>query len=123
MSRFAMRWTATCAVFLLVNGAIAQLNTPVLRVLTQLLPPQDIRAGLLAVELQVAKDDATFGLAGVTLKLTAESPSDIDMTRYVAFLADRRTFVTAYLVNHELTQDAVAGPGHYRYVVEVLWRE
>jgi hypothetical protein len=62
-----------------------------------------------------------------TLKVHAEAPASTDMTRYVAFLSDRKPLNHAYLVRHEVPDSAAAQAGSpraaYRFTVEVAWKD
>src|SRR5690606_30983294 len=79
-----------------VNATVRQLNLPVPALLRALRPPPDIAVAVLSVELLAG---AAQDSAGV--RLTAEAQTAADMARYVAFVAERRPFVGAYLVRHE----------------------
>ena len=98
-----------------VNAAINQLNLPIEAVLQALRPPHDIRVAVLQVETSVATNENNANL----LKITAEGLSSSEMTRYVAFVSERRPFVRAYLTHHEIT-----GSGdteRFRFSMEAQW--
>lgn len=100
-----------------VNEAIRQLNVPIDDVLQALRPPRDLKVAVLSVE---TSGGATGAVAKNTVKITAESPSSADMTRYVAFVADHRPFVNAYLIRHEVPDGA---EGRFRFTLEAQWNE
>ncbi|MCL2876152.1 MAG: hypothetical protein FWF12_07670 [Betaproteobacteria bacterium] len=114
-----------------VNAVIADLNVPLPRLLRALQAPEDIRVALLGLELVAARE--RVGGAGdirssrPTLKILAEAPSSRDMTRYVAYLADRKPLSQAYLVRHEAPDSAEGamsgGRAAYRFTVEVVWND
>lgn len=113
-----------------VNAVVSELNIPLPRLLRALQPPKDIRVGLLGLELVAGRErGAGPGDARVlrpTLKIHAEAPASTDMTRYVAFLSDRKPLNHAYLVRHEVPDNA-AQPGNaratFRFTVEVAWKD
>lgn len=117
-----------------VNAVVSELNIPLPRLLRALQPPKDIRVGLLGLEL-VAGRERGAGPGGAvdarvsrpTLKVHAEAPASTDMTRYVAFLSDRKPLNHAYLVRHEVPDSAAAQAGSpraaYRFTVEVAWKD
>jgi len=100
-----------------VNIAIRQLNLPVGPLMQAMQPPRDIAVALLGVAFTPGGEKGSDSL----VKLTAETRSSIDMARYVAFLAERRPFVGAYLVSHEVVETDALKP--YRFTVEAKWRE
>jgi hypothetical protein len=104
-----------------INSAVISLNLPFAELLAALQPPRDIRVGLLGIDLLAQGSTAASVNTGTALKLNAEAASGAEMTRYVAFIADRRPFVAAYLVNHEVVAADPARP--YRFTVEATWRE
>lgn len=99
-----------------VNAAIRQLNIPFEAVLQALRPPRDIRVAVVAVETA----SESVGRINNTIKITAEAPSSADMTRYVAFVAERKPFVRAYLIRHEVPD---AERVRYRFMVEAQWAD
>ncbi|WP_432728907.1 hypothetical protein [Variovorax sp. W6] len=114
-----------------VNAVISELNIPLPRLLRALQAPKDIRVGLLGLEL-VAGRERGIGPDGArparpTLKIHAEAPTSGDMTRYVAYLSDRKPLDRAYLVRHEVPESAAAAAGegraNYRFTVEVAWKD
>ncbi|MDR2625137.1 MAG: hypothetical protein LBC37_02265 [Zoogloeaceae bacterium] len=100
-----------------INAAIRQLNLPIGAVLHALRPPRDIRVSVLQVETASA---ATGNVAN-TLKITAEAPSSAEMTRYVAFVSERRPFVRAYLTHHELLDEE--NTERFRFTMEAQWND
>jgi hypothetical protein len=101
-----------------INTAISELNVPLPSLMRALQPPKDIRIALLGLELGSAGADTSRP----ALKIGAEAPTSQDMTRYVAYLGERKPFTKAYLTRHEVT-DAGSGPSSFRFVVEVEWKE
>lgn len=109
-----------------VNAAIRQMNLPVAALLQAMQPPRDIRVALLGVDLAAqgstgTAEAATLGPRTATLKITAEARTGAEMASYVAYLAERRPFVGAYLVRHEVMETQAEQP--YRFTVEALWLE
>ncbi|SEL57558.1 hypothetical protein SAMN05216359_111109 [Roseateles sp. YR242] len=107
-----------------VNQAVRELNLPIDALLAALQPPRDLPVSVLGVDVGGSSDGGVAGAStGLsTLRLQAEAGNAIDMTRYVAFVGDRRPMVGAYLVRHEV----VASPDaerRYRFTVEVTWRD
>lgn len=100
-----------------VNVAIRQLNLPIAVILRALVPPADIRVAVLSVE---TSGNVAIG-QNQMLKLIAEAASNTDMTRYVAYLDERRPFIRAYLMKHEINATSAEHP--YRFSVEVPWAE
>lgn len=99
-----------------VNAAITDLNVPVPYLMRALQPPKDIRVSLLGLEFASGTEGGR-----PLMKVSAESPSSRDMTQYVAFLADRKPFSSAYLTRHEVPEQGAASS--FRFVVEVEWKE
>ncbi len=99
-----------------VNQAIRTLNMPIASLLRAMNPPEDLPVSLLSV--QVVPVEATSGRG--TLRLLAQAPGSRDMTAYVAYLAERRPFTSAILVQHE--QDETMPSRPYRFTVEVRWQ-
>jgi len=104
-----------------VNSAILELNLPVAALLQATVAPRDVRVGLLGVEVVPGKLMADQVVSEAVFKLTAQAQSGADMARYVAVLADRRPFTSAYLVNHEVNENDPSRP--YRFTVEATWHE
>ncbi len=105
-----------------VNAAIRQLNMPVAALLHALQPPGDIRVALLGVDLAGQGQTGTAtGKPISTLRITAEARTGEEMASYVAFLSDRRPFVAAYLVRHEVMETEAEKP--YRFTAEAVWQE
>ncbi|WP_418119357.1 hypothetical protein [Variovorax sp. 350MFTsu5.1] len=117
-----------------VNAVVSELNIPLPRLLRALQPPRDIRVGLLGLELVAGRERGAEAAAASdtrvsrpTLKVHAEAPTSTDMTRYVAFLSDRKPLNHAYLVKHEMPDSAASQSGGpratYRFTVEVTWKD
>jgi hypothetical protein len=120
-SRNAARSADDLARVAAINAAVMNLNLPFAELLSALQPPRDIRVGLLGIDLLAQGSTAASVNTDTALKLSAEAASGAEMTRYVAFIADRRPFVAAYLVNHEVVAADPARP--YRFTVEATWRD
>jgi hypothetical protein len=104
-----------------VNAAIREINLPIAAVLRALQPPRDIRVALLSIAVEPASaDHGSVDAKGATLKISAESASGAEMTRYVGYLAGRPPLERAYLVSH-VVEAGSAYP--YRFTAEVAWRE
>jgi hypothetical protein len=101
---------------LAANIAIRQLNLPAAQLLRALAPPKDIRVALLGIDLSDSANES----AAAKFKLNAETRSGEEMTRYIAFLADRKPFVQAYLVRHEVMQNMPERP--WRFTLELTWQ-
>ena len=99
-----------------VNAAIRQLNAPIGDVLQALIPPRDIRVAVLSVETVLNDSDRSTN----SLKVKAEAPTSDDMTRYTAFIAGRRPFVRAYLIQHDV-QDSPSE--RFRFKLEAQWND
>lgn len=99
-----------------VNTAVRQLNIPFEAVLQALRPPRDIHVAVIAVETT----SESVARMNNTIKITAEAPSSADMTRYVAFVAERKPFVRAYLMRHEIPDGERE---RYRFMVEAQWMD
>lgn len=97
-----------------VNRAIASLNVPIDTLLQTIQPERGMRTALLGLEVGDIRMDS--GVAPV--KISAESRSGADMTKYVQFLAGTHAFESVYLVRHEIAE---AGGRPYRFVVEASW--
>jgi hypothetical protein len=97
-----------------VNRAIASLNVPIDTLLQTIQPERGMRTALLGLEVGDIRMDS--GVAPV--KISAESRSGADMTRYVEFLSGTRAFESVYLVRHEIAE---SGGRPYRFVVEASW--
>lgn len=104
-----------------VNTAILELNLPIATLLRAVQPPPDIRVALLSIEFLPRKSAQSSPDEASTLKLSAESPSGVEMARYAGFLADRKPFATVYLVSHEIAESDPAKP--YRFTLEAAWRD
>lgn len=99
-----------------INDAIRALNLPIDAVLHSLEPPPDLRVAVLSVETTGQAKDARSAL-----RIVAESPSSAEMARYVAFVAARKPFIGAYLMQHELIDEA--GQKLFRFTVEAQWED
>lgn len=97
-----------------VNRAIAALNVPIDTLLQTIQPERGMRTALLGLEVGDIRMDS--GVAPV--KISAESRSGADMTKYVQFLAGTHAFESVYLVRHEIAESS-GRP--YRFVVEASW--
>jgi len=105
-----------------VNRAIAHLNIPLEGVLSAIQPPKDIQIGLLGLEAAVASSSRSGTVAvQPALKIVAEAPTAVDMTRYVAYLSGRGPLTHAELLRHELATSPNSAP-LYRFSVEIGWR-
>lgn len=100
-----------------VNVAIRELNLPFSAILRALAPPPDLRVAVLSVTT-AASQSAT---QPSHVKLVAEARSGADMARYVAFLAERKPFTGAYLIEHEIDDTSPERP--YRFTVEAAWKD
>jgi hypothetical protein len=98
------------------NTAIRQLNFPVVQLLRALQPPKDIRVAILGLDLSDSGNESSIA----KIKLNAETRSGEEMTRYVAFLSDRRPVVQAYLVRHEVMKNTPENP--WRFTLELTWQ-
>ena len=77
------------------------------------------------IDVQVVSTDVDAAVVGSTdsarpITVQAESHQALDMQRYVDYLANRPSLVSATLVRHDLT-DGNAG-SIYRFTVEATWR-
>lgn len=101
-----------------INHAIRQLNLPVHALLRSLEPPRDLMVAVLSVD-SVGQSSTNGGASSV--RIVAQAPHSADMTRYVAFVADRKPFTGAYLRRHEW----VDGPQQklVRFTVEATWND
>ncbi|MGB8337660.1 MAG: hypothetical protein WCD07_12470 [Burkholderiales bacterium] len=100
-----------------INKAIGELNMPISALLRALNPPRDIKVAILSLETTGA-GQAKDGKQA-TVKIHAEALSDADMTRFVAYVAERQPFVGAYLTRHEIIESLPEKP--YRFTVEAIW--
>ncbi|MCM2250775.1 MAG: hypothetical protein NDJ19_00295 [Ramlibacter sp.] len=107
---------------LAVNHVIAHLNIPVEDVLRAIQPPADIHVGLIGLEASAAGAQRSDGTAGQPLlKVMAEAPSALDMTRYVSYLGGRRPLTRAELLKHEFIKTGNTD-APYRFHVEIGWQ-
>ncbi len=102
-----------------VNAAVRQINLPLPALLRALQPPRDIPVRLLALDMGGRAAEGAAG-AGGAIKLTAQAPASLDMTRYVGFLGARRGLAGAQLVRHEIDPALPGSP--YRFEVELAWQ-
>ncbi|MDB5815462.1 MAG: hypothetical protein JWN23_2579 [Rhodocyclales bacterium] len=102
-----------------VNEAIRELNLPISALMLALQPPSDIRVAVLGVDLAGTNTSKLDQSSAV--KIVAEARSSVDMARYVGFLAVRKPFIRAYLLQHEIVESAPLRP--YRFTVEATWSE
>lgn len=100
-----------------VNVAIRELNAPWGDVLISLEPPADIRIAILSVEWVGARER---GAAAPDLKIVGQAQSAYDMTRYAAFLSDRKALRAARLVQHERV---ATGAEALRFRLEATWSD
>jgi hypothetical protein len=100
-----------------INKAVRELNMPISALLRALNPPRDIKVAILSVE--TASAGQTSEAKQATVKIQAEARSDADMTRFVAYVAERQPFVGAYLTRHEVIESLPEKP--YRFTVEATW--
>lgn len=98
-----------------VNAAIRQLNFPLATLLQALTPPPDIRVAITSVETAGSAEGSRSQL----LRIAASADSSVDMTRYVAYLDERKPLLRAYLTQHESDADGRA----WRFTLEVAWRD
>lgn len=107
---------------LAVNRIIGHLNIPVEGVLRAIQPPADIQVGLIGLEAFASDAQRFDGTAGrPLLKVMAEAPSALDMTRYVSYLGGRRPLTRAELLKHELIKRGNSDSS-YRLYVEIGWQ-
>ncbi len=102
-----------------INKAVRELNMPIAALLRALNPPRDIRVAILSVETTGTAEATDSKQAKV--KIQAEARSDADMTRFVAFVAERQPFVGAYLTRHEVMESLPEKP--YRFTLEATWMD
>lgn len=103
-----------------VNAAIREINLPIGPLLRAVRPPRDLRVALLGISVEPTSSTGAPDGSLATIKLSAESASGAEMTRYVRYLV-QQPLVRAYLVNHVVDETDSAYP--YRFNVEVSWRE
>lgn len=101
-----------------VNQAVRQLNLPVQALLHALEPPKDLMVAVLSVDS--VGQGAPSGQAS-SIRIVAQTPNSADMTRYVAFVGDRRPFTGAYLRKHEWVDGA--SQKQVRFTVEATWND
>jgi len=100
-----------------VNGAIRELNLPISPILSALEPPRDIRVAVLSMETTASSPTNLTS----SIKIVAEARTSADMARYVAFVSERKPFIGAYLMSHEVNEAMSERP--YRFKMEALWVE
>ena len=97
-----------------------EINLPIGPLLRAVRPPRDLRVALLGISVEPTSSTGAPDGSLATIKLSAESASGAEMTRYVRYLV-QQPLVRAYLVNHVVDETDSAYP--YRFNVEVSWRE
>jgi hypothetical protein len=100
-----------------VNVAVRELNLPFEAILRALEPPKDMRVAVLSMTTAAS----TSGALASRVKIVAEARTGAEMARYVAFVAERKPFTGAYLVEHEIDETAVERP--YRFTLEASWND
>lgn len=100
-----------------VNLAIRTLNMPIVPLLRAMEPPQDLAVSLLGVQVTEIETKNGHG----TLRLVAQALDSGSMTRYVAYLAERRPLLTAAVLTQHEQDDTLPGRP-YRFTVEVQWQ-
>jgi hypothetical protein len=75
---------------LAVAQEVGQLNRPLLSIIESIAPPKDLRIALLHVDLGGRGE--TQGQNTGIVRLSGEARSYVEMTRYVAYLAERPAF-------------------------------
>ena len=100
-----------------VNVAIRELNLPFDALLRALAPGPDLRVAVLSVTTAASSSAA----AASSVKIVAEARTGADMARYAAFVAERKPFVGAYLVEHQLDETSPERP--YRFTLEATWKD
>lgn len=103
-----------------VNVAVRELNLPFEAILRALEPPRDLRIAVLSMST-TAGMSGSAGTPGSRVKIVAEARTGAEMARYVAFVAERRPFTGAYLIEHEIDQAAAERP--YRFTLEATWND
>ena len=101
-----------------VNAAIASLNLPIAALMGAMTPPPDLRVAVLAIDIAAPPNAAEGALS--TIKIVAQAHTGQEMAKYTAFVADRKPFVSAYLLRHEIVESA-AVERPYRFTVEAAW--
>ena len=74
-----------------------------------------MRVAVLSMEAATSEKDEQVAI----VKVQAEARTGAEMANYVAFLAERKPFGRAYLVQHEIDETSQERP--YRFTVEALW--
>ncbi|HLO96365.1 MAG TPA: hypothetical protein VK195_18810, partial [Burkholderiaceae bacterium] len=97
-------------------AARRQLHTPYADLLAVLLPPRDIDVALL--DLEFGQSASASGARKVKLQL--EGRTALDMTRYMAYLENRRPLGAVVLTQHALRQDKAEE--RYRFTLELAWQ-
>lgn len=100
-----------------VNVAVRELNLPFESILRALEPPKDLRVAVLSMTTAASSS----GSQASRVKIVAEARSGAEMARYVAFVAERKPFTGAYLVEHEIDETAAERP--YRFSLEASWND
>lgn len=100
-----------------VNVAVRELNLPFEAILRALEPPKDMRVAVLGMTTAAGSS----GTLASRAKIVAEARTGAEMARYVAFVAERKPFTGAYLVEHEIDEAAAERP--YRFTLEATWND
>lgn len=100
-----------------VNVAVRELNLPFGAILRTLAPPPELRVAVLSVNTAPSRSSTQAS----SVKIVAEARTGAEMARYVAFLAERKPFTGAYLVEHEIDETAPERP--YRFTLEAAWSD
>lgn len=101
-----------------VNSAIRALNLPVSALLAALTPPADLRVSVVGIE-SVGSASSSHQVSSVSIIANARTIAD--MTNYVAYVSNRRPFIKAYLVQHEMKATEGELPFHFK--VEAIWND
>jgi hypothetical protein len=99
-----------------INSAVSSLNLPVRDLMRALVPPADIHVSLLSIK---SEDDAAREVGRGRLNIAAQAKTSDDMTKYVAFISDRRPFTGSILTQHEVVETNTEAP--YRFAMTALW--
>lgn len=101
-----------------VQEITREINAPIGSLMATLKSPADIDVQVVSTDVDAAVVGSTDSARPITVQ--AESHQALDMQRYVDYLANRPSLVSATLVRHDLT-DGNAG-SIYRFTVEATWR-
>ena len=105
-----------------VNAAVRQLNLHLPALLRVLKPPRDVSVNVVSLDLAGRGDtsDSESGDA-MAIKVSAQAPSAVDMTRYALHLGAQPGVTAAQMLRHEA--DQAAADGAYRFDIELTWRQ